>query len=124
MYDSVINEEYMEWLEYFSRKNGNFDTRSVSYEVTLTSIDKFNLKKFNDLYNELRDYANANGIEERWTNQYSYYSMKYNDKGYSLLRSNNGDGIFMLLKNDNLDNIDINCNKILESNEKVLKLKK
>ncbi len=118
----IINKEYMDWLEKFTTRNGNFDTKSIGYEINLSSTDKINLNNLHNLYNEIKDYAIENKIEESWTNQYSYYSIKYNGKGYSLLHSNSQDGLMICFKNNNLDNIDIDCNFILENHKNVKKL--
>ena len=112
-----INNEYMEWLEKAIMKNGNFDTKSIELS-NLTQKEKRNVKRLDDFYNIIDKHAKENGIDEYWYNDYSSYSIRYNDVFYNIVKENR-DNTFMCIKRGPKEIINnyIDINNIIEKKE-------
>lgn len=117
--EEVIRDEYMDFVERMTLLEGNFDTRTLGYLPCIGSDDKHRLNKFGSLYDRIDDYARSNGFgpHEAWG--YNSYGVKYNNTGYTIVRSysENVHYCFKSRKDDSLDNF-IDFNDIIKYEEK------
>ena len=109
-----INNNYMEWLEKVILENGNFDTNSISLN-NLSQEGKKNVERLEDFYNIISKYAKENNIEEYWCNNYSSYSIRYNDIYYNVVKENR-ENMYMCIKRNPKDSISsyIDMNNIIQ----------
>ncbi len=122
----VIKDEFMDFVERTWIREGNFDTKSLNYLPGLDIEDKNKIAKFGSLYDRIDDYARSQGFGPFESNGYCSYNVKYNNAGYSIVRSYS-ENVHFCFKNrtgENLDNyIDFNLIKereqrIQENNQK------
>ena len=110
-----INNNYMEWLEKEILANGNFDTKSIE-RTNVTPEEAKNIERFSDFYNIISRYARENNIDEYWSNNYSSYSIKYNDNCYNIIKENNDNNYICIKKKDkNFIGPYIDINKMIEN---------
>lgn len=95
-----INNNFMEWLEKEILENGNFETNCIK-KINKTSEEEKNIERFADFYNIISKYARENNIEEYRSNNYSSYSIKYNDSCYNIIKENNDNNYICIKKKDN-----------------------
>ena len=120
-----VIDEYMDWLEQITITDNGIDS------IVLKALPKFagsyrQENPFAYIYRRIDEFARENDIEKGYSNAYEYYSFKYNDVGYTMLKSKYDDTFYECHRARPDAQIEhyIDFSKIIESEKSKQKVKK
>ena len=118
----ITKDEYMDWLERVTLIENGIDSTTLKALPQLLIVNKDN--PFALIYDRVDEFATKNNIEKKYSNGYEYYNFKYNDIGYTMLKSN--DNKYICYRAKHQDPIDhyIDFNRIIEDENSIQKVKK
>lgn len=77
--------DYINWLIYFTNRNGNFsDDAWIYFPEKLDPKDKPYVDNFNLFYSGIEKYASLNYIYPEYTDHGNFYRIKYNNIGFKI----------------------------------------
>ena len=120
----ISSDKYILWLEEFTNKNPNFDTRDSSFYIcfrnSASNDDLKNIRNLAILYSIIFEYAKQNYIYPKIDEMGEYYyNIKYNNVGYRI-GEDSIDGTFFFCERvpidcDFIDFNDVMNNKVQEN---------
>ncbi len=118
----ITKDEYMDWLERVTLIENGIDSTTLKALPQLLIVNKDN--PFALIYDRVDEFATKNNIGKKYSNGYEYYNFKYNDIGYTMLKSN--DNKYICYRAKHQDPIDhyIDFNRIIEDENSIQKVKK
>ena len=78
-----VSDDYINWLEKFTSKNGGFDTLVLTYNADKYSeFDRENIENLETLYEVISEFAEKNYKVPVDTDLGNFYSIRHNDNGF------------------------------------------
>ena len=75
-----ISDDYINWLEKFTAKNGGFDTMVLTYSADkYNDADRENIENIETLYEVISEFAEKNYISPVEVDLGNYFSVKHGD---------------------------------------------
>ena len=89
--DNGIDENYVDWLFDFMFEKGTIVPDDLIYDMMFSDVDKKNISKIKDFYDDVERYARDNNIKEAYSNyNYATYLISNGLMTYSFVKTGDG----------------------------------